>query len=133
MLSMLAYVQTRWAVHFKYVLCSLSRVPLLVMLCTVARQTPLSVGFFWQVYWSGLPFSSSRGSSWPRGQTWLSCGSCTAGRFFTFWAAGEALNMCSFVCQFHLSKVFLFKKETQTEEQWWQRIDQITKNRALHI
>ena len=30
--------------------------------------------------------SSSRGSSWPRDWTWVSCGSCTAVGFFTHWA-----------------------------------------------
>ena len=25
---------------------------------TVARQAPLSMGFFWQEYWNGLPFPS---------------------------------------------------------------------------
>ena len=28
----------------------------LVTPCTVARQAPLSMGFPWQKYWSGLPF-----------------------------------------------------------------------------
>ena len=27
-------------------------------LWTVAHQTPLFMGFFWQEYWSGLPFPS---------------------------------------------------------------------------
>ena len=44
---------------YKYtVLCwasSLSRVRLFVTLWTVARQAPLSMGFFRQEYWSGLP------------------------------------------------------------------------------
>ena len=31
--------------------------------------------------WVAMP--SSKGSSWPRNQTWVSCGSCIAGRFFT--------------------------------------------------
>ena len=35
--------------------------------------------------WVGIPFS--RGSSWPRDQTWVSC---IAGRFFTIWASREA-------------------------------------------
>ena len=26
--------------------------------CTVAHQVPLSMGFSWQEYWSGLPFPS---------------------------------------------------------------------------
>ena len=34
-----------------------------------------------------VAFSFSRGSSWPRGWTWVSC---TAGRFFTIWATREA-------------------------------------------
>ena len=35
--------------------------------------------------WVAIPFS--RGSSWPRDQTWVSC---IAGRFFTIWATREA-------------------------------------------
>ena len=35
--------------------------------------------------WVAIPFS--RGSFWPRDQTWLSC---IAGRFFTIWATREA-------------------------------------------
>ena len=46
----------------------------------VAHQTPLSMDFPRQEYWSGLPFPSSRGSSQPRDRTQVSC---TAGRFFT--------------------------------------------------
>ena len=34
--------------------------------------------------WVAIPFS--RGSSWLRGQTWVSC---IAGRFFTIWATRE--------------------------------------------
>ena len=45
---------------------SLSHVQLFATLWTVACQTPMSMGFFRQEYWSGLPFSSCRGSSWPR-------------------------------------------------------------------
>ena len=36
---------------------SLSCVRLFVTLWTVACQAPLSIGFFRQEYWSGLPFS----------------------------------------------------------------------------
>ena len=35
---------------------------------------------------------SSRGSSWPRDWTWVSCASCIAGRFLTYWAIREALK-----------------------------------------
>ena len=40
---------------------------------TVVCQAPLSVELSRQEYWSGWPFPFSRGSSWPRGQTWGSC------------------------------------------------------------
>ena len=40
---------------------------------TVACQAPLSMRFSRQEYWSGLPFSYSRGSSWPRDQTYIFC------------------------------------------------------------
>ena len=52
-------------------------------------QDPLSMGFFRQEYWSGLPFSSSRGSSGPRDQTGISG---IAGAFFTRRSSGEALE-----------------------------------------
>ena len=48
-----------------------------------AHQDPLSMGLPKQGYWSGLLFSSPRGSSWPRDWTQVSC---LAGRFFTVWA-----------------------------------------------
>ena len=38
--------------------CVLSHVWLFVTLWTVPCQAPLSMGFFWQEYWSGLPFPS---------------------------------------------------------------------------
>ena len=38
--------------------------------------------------WVVMPFS--RGSSWPRIQTHISCVSCIAGWFFICWATGEA-------------------------------------------
>ena len=47
--------------------------------------------FFRQEYWNGLPFSSSRGSSWPRDLTHVSCVSCFASGFFTWLTTGEAL------------------------------------------
>ena len=55
---------------------------------TVAHQVPHSMRFSRQEYWSGLPFSSSRGSSWPRGWTWVSC---IIGRFFTTEPSGKPL------------------------------------------
>ena len=50
---------------------------------TVAHQVPLSMEFFRQEYWSGLPFPSARGYSWPRDRTQVSF---IVGRFFTVWA-----------------------------------------------
>ena len=38
--------------------------------------------------WVTMP--SSKGSSWPRVRTHVSCVFCTAGRFFTHWVIGEA-------------------------------------------
>ena len=48
-----------------------------VQLCptpwTVAHQVPLSMEYSRQEYWSGLLFPYSRGSSWPRERTQISC------------------------------------------------------------
>ena len=43
----------------------LSCVGLFATLWTVAHQTPLSIGFSRQEYWSGLPFPSPRNLSGP--------------------------------------------------------------------
>ena len=51
-------------------------VQLFVTPWTVARQAPLSMGFFRQEYWSGFLYPPSRGSSQPRDQTRISCVSC---------------------------------------------------------
>ena len=48
----------------------------------VACQAPQSMEFLSQEYWSGLPISFSRGSSWPWDRIWASC---IAGRFFAIW------------------------------------------------
>ena len=53
----------------------------------MAHQAPLSIGFSRQRYWVAL--SCSRGSSWPRGRTRVSC---IAGRFFIVWTTKEALE-----------------------------------------
>ena len=57
---------------------------------TVAHQAPLSLGFSRQ-YWSGLPYSFSRGVSQPRNRTHVSC---IAGGFFTHWTTREAPGFC---------------------------------------
>ena len=47
------------------------------------HQTPWSMEFSRQEYWSGFAIFFSRGSSWPRDPTWVSW---IVGRFFTIWA-----------------------------------------------
>ena len=83
----------------------LNRVWLFATLWTVARQTPLSMGFFRQEYWSGLPrvlewvaVSFSRRFCQPRDRTRVSR---IAGRHFTVWATREV------GCQFLLLRIFL--------------------------
>ena len=50
--------------------------------------------FVRQEYWSGLPFLFSRGSSWPRDQTRVSC---IAGGFFTTEPQGKTLSLVAYV------------------------------------
>ena len=56
---------------------------------TIAHQAPLSVGILQAriLQWVAMP--SSRGSSWTRDRTWVSCISCMAGRFFTTGPLGK--------------------------------------------
>ena len=46
--------------------------------------------------WVAMPFS--RGSSWPGDQTCLSCGSCTAGGFFTTEPPGKRSSFLVWLC-----------------------------------
>ena len=77
-----------------------------VQLCatpwTVAHQVPLSMGYSRQKYWSGVAIPFSRGSSWPRDWTRVSC---IAGGFFTIWATREAqtLDLNPYLSYFSLS------------------------------
>ena len=70
----------RQFLEFNLQFSSLCHVWLFVTPWTVACQAPLSMGISRQEYWSGLPFPSPRGSSWPKDRTYVSC---IAGRFFT--------------------------------------------------
>ena len=76
-----------WVLLHLYMLSHFSRVWLFETLRIVAYQVPLSMGFFRQEYWSGLPFL--RGSSQPRDWAHISCGSCIAGGFFTAEPPGD--------------------------------------------
>ena len=48
--------------------------------------------------WIAMP--SSRGSSWPMDQTWVSCIPCTAGRFFTAEPLGKPIHTYKFTLFF---------------------------------
>ena len=62
-----------------FVLSRFSHIQLFVIPWTVTHQSPLSMGFSRQEYWSGLPCPPSRGSFPPRDQTCISCDYCMAG------------------------------------------------------
>ena len=60
-------VQPLWGIFWKFLMKLAYSYPLSQLLCrvqlyatpwTAARQAPLSMGFFRQEYWSGLPFPS---------------------------------------------------------------------------
>ena len=79
--------------------CVLSPVWVFATPWTVAHQAPLSMGFPRQEYWSGLPFPSfaislpfsfTKGSSWPRDQTHISCVSCIGRQILYHWVTWEA-------------------------------------------
>ena len=70
--------------------CALSHVGLFVTLWTVAHQAPLSMGFFRQEYWSGLPFPPPRDLPDAGIEPKSPVSPALAGRFFTCWAIGEA-------------------------------------------
>ena len=62
----------------------------LVTSWTVALQSLLSMGFPRQEYWKWAAISSSRGSSWFRDQT---CVSCISRRILYLWATREPENL----------------------------------------
>ena len=59
-------------------------------LWTVACQAPPSMEIFQARILERVTLPSSRGSSWPRDRTWVSC---ITGRLFTHWATWEALGL----------------------------------------
>ena len=74
-----------------YMLSHFSRVLLLVPQWTIPGRLPCP----WDLQartraWVAMP--SSRGSSWHRDGTWVSCGSCTAGGLFTTQSPGQPLE-----------------------------------------
>ena len=55
--------------------------------CNLPRSS--AYGMFQARTLEGVAISFSRASSWLRDGTWISCVSCIADRFFTWWAPGE--------------------------------------------
>ena len=72
---------------------ALSCVRLFSSLQTVARQTPLSLGFSRQQYWSGLPLPTPGGRPNP-GIKPSSLASALEGRFFTTESPGKPEDKC---------------------------------------
>ena len=79
----------------------------LVKVKVLAIQSCPTLGFLGQQYQGGLPLPFSRGYSWPRDQTQVSC---VAGRFFITWATREGpyldrleLNLLSYWPHFEVS------------------------------
>ena len=72
------------------VLSHFSRVQLFAILWTVACQAPLSMEFFWQEYWSGLPFASQGACPNPGIEPTSLMSPALAGGFFTTSVTWEA-------------------------------------------
>ena len=69
--------------------CVLSHICLFVTLWTISCQVPLSLRFSRQGN-EWIAISYSRGSSWPRDQTQVSCISCIGRQILYHWASWEA-------------------------------------------
>ena len=69
-----------------------SCIQLFATLWTVARQAPLSMEFFRQEFWSGLPCRPPGESSGPRDRIASLLSPALAGGFFTTSATWEAQN-----------------------------------------
>ena len=63
---------------------------------TVARQALLSIGFFREEYWSGLPCPPPRDLPNPGIEPESLASPALAGRFFTTGVTWEVLKICSF-------------------------------------
>ena len=90
-------LEQRWLTRDVHA-CSVAQ--LCAALCAaMTYQSPLSMEFFRQEYWSGLLFPPPRGSSPPRDGTRISCVSCFTGRFFIRWTLRKPLARedCAFV------------------------------------
>ena len=66
-----------------WAMCLPSCVWLFVTLWTADCQPSRSMQFRQEEYWSGVAISFSKGSSWPKDQTFISRVACITGEFFT--------------------------------------------------
>ena len=74
-------------------MCVLSRVRFFATPWTVARQTPLSMGFPRQEYWSGLPFPSPGDLPDPGIEPLSPASPALAGGFFTITPPGKPTHL----------------------------------------
>ena len=86
-----------WLTFSRSEVRSLSHVQLFAASWTVAHQAPLSMGFSRHELLEWVAISFSRGSSWPRDRTQVSC---IAGRRFSVWTTFS--NSLSIRCSLHL-------------------------------
>ena len=90
-----ARFQASNAFYHACVLSHFSRVQFFATLWTIARQTPLSMGFSRQEYWSGLPHPPPRDLPGPGTEPVLLTSPALTGGFFTTsvaWGAQHPLH-----------------------------------------
>ena len=84
-----AQIHVRWgfpeSIFFVYGFFAQS-CPLFVTPWTAASQAPLSMGILQATILERITIPFSKGTSWPRDRTWVSC---LAGSLFTVWATRE--------------------------------------------
>ena len=71
---------------------SLNHVPVFVTPWTISHQAPVSMGFFSQGYWSGLPFPPPGDLPNPAIKPISPVSSALAGEFFTTEPSGKLFN-----------------------------------------
>ena len=94
------YIYICVCMHINVCVCSVTQSsPTLCDMWALTHQAPLSMELFKQEYFSssGLPFSSSRGSSWLGYQTSISCVSCIIRQILYQWLPGKA-HIYVFMC-----------------------------------
>ena len=87
------------------------------ILCPVDCSLPGSSihGIFQARILKWVAISFSRGSSWPRDRTWVSC---ITGRLLTIWATKEALYLTIFTCFTNFISIYLCPFPF-LEKLWW--------------